>query len=776
MDNKMLDYYRQEVLKKYMYLDISFYSNTTDKTVEKLQNTPIDKIFIDVDFTEYGTKNERYIGPYAMLADSNDKVILAEPGWGKTTFLKFILSRKIQEQVIPVYWEWEKFYYRIENVDFDTVVTNYFKDAFQNFPGITTEAIKGFMEKNKFVFLIDGLDEVVTEQKLSTIRKTLINYRENKNISRDDYFIIASRITNYPREYFDLFSGIGFQHYKINPLNGHLIYNYIVKFITYVYMSSPEKLKIKDKIDYLEQYIQTRPGVKKLAENPLFLNLITLIYHYEGDLPRNKLKLYEKCIEMLLYEWKKSYKDIKVFTQLHLNDKSLKNLLVETAFEYFNKFLNNEVKEFGTFSQEELEKTMAQVYKKSVSREINMGEVEDAISSLFFYFKSDVGVIVEKANGKFGFSHLKLMEYLAATYLNKTYYQTEESLKYIINILGSPRFRDIGETILLQIEMIGARFIDNLTKELLSLYKKQPNENILILLAKLVKDNDEFSIDDTGEILNLLAVYKATRPGNTEISQIIDDIFCFSKIFRREFAYLISRLIREKEKWMNFSEKAAYWVGEKVLYMKNDLKSFGKAHQKIKKPTPAQESHRIVKRVKDQLELLEKVVEGYKEMAIEYNIMCQRHNTNALMEEIIKKFRKKYPGVDIIYSPSFVMNDQEKEVHADKYLIEQIFEELIKNSIKHSAFKNGKIKIELSTEYNETSFVIHFKERGRGIPEPSKNKIFDPFFSTDNQSIGIGLAKVRMIVENLGGEIKYVGQENVGVHFKITLESGRGMW
>ena len=775
MSNKIWNLYKEKILNYYGYLDLAKYAYISDEVSEKLQKTPIEEIFVQIDFKEYKTLHERTKKFSEMLADSNNKVILGELGSGKTTFLKFMLYKKIDEKIIPVYWEWEELYSQItKGNDFLTILYDYVTEYIGN--DFNSEAIDSFIKENRFVFLVDRFDKVDFPNCLSAIEKIINGHKESeKENPHGNYFVIALRIDNFTQEYFNFFKGKKFLHYKINPLNDKLIYNYIHNFITYIPTS--DKLKSRDQISKLANDIMTQPSIKKLVENPFFLNLIISIYLPDGTLPPAKLNVYDKCVEMLLREWTKSLDDARIFEeQLYLPIATLADLMRETAFEYYNKFINKRSDEFGILSRSELKDTLIRIYKNLVTEEeMGDGEVDNAIEELFSYFKkNDIGVIIEKSNGLYGFSHIALLEYLTATYLQKKYSNFDTSLNFIFDTLKHPKFRIIEETIIFLVLLFGistsTRFIDILARKLLHLYRKKDGEeknNILILLAKLLKDSEKFSIENTGEILNALAVFKSNHPDNTEISRLIEDIYKFSRTVREEFLSLINRLKKEKENWINFSGKAAKWTGGKAKNMRGDLNSIDKESQKLEEIGILSGLKEKVKNVREQLELLEEILERYEELVHEDEINLEKYNLNEMMKEIIENLEKKFRKIDVEYAPN---KFGEREINTDKARVEVIIEELIRNTEKHSETEERTIKIELSSDNEDNSkFIIHFKDRGRGIPKNEKKKIFDPFYSTDSKSIGFGLPKVKKLVESLDGKIEEVGEEQKGVYFKISL-------
>jgi signal transduction histidine kinase len=67
--------------------------------------------------------------------------------------------------------------------------------------------------------------------------------------------------------------------------------------------------------------------------------------------------------------------------------------------------------------------------------------------------------------------------------------------------------------------------------------------------------------------------------------------------------------------------------------------------------------------------------------------------------------------------------------------------------------------------------MISISDNGNGIPEPVKEKIFQPFFTTKptGQGTGLGLSLSYDIVKAHGGEIKVESKEGEGSYFTFTL-------
>ncbi|MFO7606789.1 MAG: cyclic nucleotide-binding domain-containing protein [Desulfurivibrionaceae bacterium] len=78
--------------------------------------------------------------------------------------------------------------------------------------------------------------------------------------------------------------------------------------------------------------------------------------------------------------------------------------------------------------------------------------------------------------------------------------------------------------------------------------------------------------------------------------------------------------------------------------------------------------------------------------------------------------------------------------------------------------------IEIGIDADGENAVIYVMDRGEGVSEESKERIFDPNFTTKKDSNGLGLTSCRHIVEVLhGGKLGFAVREGGGTIFTFTL-------
>ena len=98
---------------------------------------------------------------------------------------------------------------------------------------------------------------------------------------------------------------------------------------------------------------------------------------------------------------------------------------------------------------------------------------------------------------------------------------------------------------------------------------------------------------------------------------------------------------------------------------------------------------------------------------------------------------------------------------------------IIKNSIEHS---NENSKIDIKVENSSVMLKIIIKDYGEGISKKDINHIFQRFYKTKNassDSIGIGLALAKTIIEKDNGYISVTSKEGKGTTFTIKYMNKR---
>jgi signal transduction histidine kinase len=102
----------------------------------------------------------------------------------------------------------------------------------------------------------------------------------------------------------------------------------------------------------------------------------------------------------------------------------------------------------------------------------------------------------------------------------------------------------------------------------------------------------------------------------------------------------------------------------------------------------------------------------------------------------------------------------------DESQLRQALLNLLRNA-REAMPDGGEIDVRVGAE--GMSVVIDVSDRGGGIPEAIRARVFDPFFSTKGEGTGLGLAITRQIVEAHGGSIACEPRADGGTRFRLAL-------
>jgi two-component system sensor histidine kinase HydH len=102
----------------------------------------------------------------------------------------------------------------------------------------------------------------------------------------------------------------------------------------------------------------------------------------------------------------------------------------------------------------------------------------------------------------------------------------------------------------------------------------------------------------------------------------------------------------------------------------------------------------------------------------------------------------------------------------DKDSIKEVIINLIANAIQASP--RGKT-VTVRTLRRGSRAVLEVSDRGPGIPDADRKKIFDPFFSKNKGGTGLGLTIAQKIVTAHSGTISFHPNPDRGVTFRVAL-------
>jgi PAS domain S-box-containing protein len=110
---------------------------------------------------------------------------------------------------------------------------------------------------------------------------------------------------------------------------------------------------------------------------------------------------------------------------------------------------------------------------------------------------------------------------------------------------------------------------------------------------------------------------------------------------------------------------------------------------------------------------------------------------------------------------------------ADRVQVQQVLMNLMLNSIEAITDESGELSV-TSKRTEDGQLLISVSDSGIGLPGEEPERVFEAFFTTKPQGIGMGLAISRRIIESYGGRLWASPNTGGGATFQFTLPNGGG--
>jgi two-component system sensor histidine kinase/response regulator len=204
--------------------------------------------------------------------------------------------------------------------------------------------------------------------------------------------------------------------------------------------------------------------------------------------------------------------------------------------------------------------------------------------------------------------------------------------------------------------------------------------------------------------------------------------------------------------------------------MRSPLQSIAFATESLRRH-PTTESLAPLRRLSDGIARLQKLIDemlvAARSEAGELTLAVEPLDLDTLVRKAAEDAREaaERSGIAIDVQPSGI------SVSADPSLIRRCVENLLTNAIK---FSPAGTNVSLHTSRVEREVHLEVADRGPGIPEQERERIFEPFKIVEGGprsqlQLGLGLAFCQMVARAHGGTIHVSSREGGGSVFRLTL-------
>ncbi len=214
----------------------------------------------------------------------------------------------------------------------------------------------------------------------------------------------------------------------------------------------------------------------------------------------------------------------------------------------------------------------------------------------------------------------------------------------------------------------------------------------------------------------------------------------------------------EGEHWANLGKM----VEEIAHQVRNPVVSIGGYAQRLLKPSlSSQKREFYLDQVVQATRKLETLIQRVEEYVLIPRPAVQKEKIQDVVDVALKTFSKVATEKEVCVNLDTGAFKGEGSLFIDKGLVMKALSHIFENSLEGMTrihVRKERATLNVGLWGNEETVGISISDNGEGIAKENLGRVFDPFFSTQPDRVGLGLTFAKRVVEEQGGKIG-VGSE-----------------
>lgn len=285
-----------------------------------------------------------------------------------------------------------------------------------------------------------------------------------------------------------------------------------------------------------------------------------------------------------------------------------------------------------------------------------------------------------------------------------------------------------------------------------------------ILLSVIVTQIIISPLNRIRESISAIQLNKVNKPiiyrGKDELADLVKEYN--NKVAELEkYAFYLAQNERESA-WREMAKQVAHEIKNPLTPMKLNIQQMQRS-LKPNDPDFEDKINRISQSLIEQIDTLTTIASEFSSLAKMPGSKLEKVNYNRLVENIIELYKE-----DEHIKLESVLPQQEILVNADKDQLLRVLNNLLKNA-QQAIPEEQEGNITVKVEVQDKKVVTYIIDNGVGMTREQQEKIFQPNFTTKSTGSGLGLAMVKNIIEQHGGNVYFETSRGLGTTFIFEL-------
>lgn len=217
----------------------------------------------------------------------------------------------------------------------------------------------------------------------------------------------------------------------------------------------------------------------------------------------------------------------------------------------------------------------------------------------------------------------------------------------------------------------------------------------------------------------------------------------------------------QSEKLASLGQMAAGVAHE----IRNPLGSIKMSLQLLREDLRRAESEEAVVHIRDAVGSMEVIVNELLDYTREFTLQVDEYDIGKIVRSAVFGMEEEWKGRGV--TVTVADSGPSPTAVVDGVRIKQVVSNILKNAVEAAPAGTGRVGIRVDGE--DGIVRVSVSDDGPGMDPEEREKVFQPFFTTKAQGVGLGMSIVKRLIEMHGGEVRIESETGRGTMVSVSL-------